>query len=261
MPLPEIHPTAWIHPDSPLPAGARIGPFAVVEEKVSLGRDCRIAAHAVIKAWTCMGDGNQVFEHAVIGGAPQDLKFQGEASRVVIGHRNVFREGVTVNRCTEAGGETRIGDDCYLMTGSHVAHECRLADRVILANCVALAGHVSIGERAFLSGGVVVHQFTRIGRVAMVGGNGKVTQDVPPFCLVDGVPARVRGLNLVGLRRAGFPAEEVRSLKEAIRILADRGLRLAERLDRLAQIDSPAVGHLGEFIRQSERGVCPFTRD
>lgn len=254
----EIHPTAAVDPESRIGPGTRIGPFAVVESGVRVGRDCRILAHAVIKRGCRLGDGNQVHEHAVLGGAPQDLKFAGAVSGVSIGDRNVFREGVTVNRCTGEGGQTVIGNDCFLMTHSHVAHECVLGDGVILANGVALAGHVRLEDRVFLSGNVVVHQFSSIGRLAMVGGNGKVTQDVLPFCLADGVPARTRSLNLVGLRRAGFGVQEVRELKRAFRILAQPGRLLQEKLVELAEIESPTVAHLLDFIRKSQRGFCPF---
>lgn len=254
----EIHPTALVDPSCRIGEGTRVGPFAVIEAGVSVGGNCRIYAHAVIRTGTRLGEGNQVHEHAVLGGPPQDLKHRGGESGVRIGDRNVFREGVTVNRSTAEGAETVIGDDCYLMTQSHVAHECVLEDRVILANNVALAGHVSLGERVFLSGGVVVHQFSKVGRLAMVGGNGKVTQDVLPFSLADGVPARTRGLNLVGLRRAGFTPDQTRELKQAFRILQSPGVLLKDRLDELAALGSPLADQLREFIAGSQRGFSPF---
>lgn len=253
-----IHKTAVIHPASRIADDVQIGPFAVVEEDVEVDSGCRIAAHAVIKRGVRMGRDNRVFEHAVLGGEPQDLKFKGGASGVSIGDRNIFREGVTVNRCTEPGALTRIGSDCFFMTCSHVAHECVIGDFVMMANCVALAGHVTIEDRAFLSGGVVVHQFTTVGRLAMVGGNAKVIQDVPPFCLADGVPARVRSLNLVGLRRAGFDPQEIRRLKKAFRLLAGPGHLRGEKIPRLKEIDSPAVRHWVEFIEKSQRGLASF---
>ncbi len=255
-----IHPTALVDPDSRIGDGTEIGPFAVVEKGVTLGRQCRVLAHAVLKTGALLGDANHVHEHAVIAGTPQDLKYTGGESWVRIGDRNVFREGVTVNRATQPGGETVIGHDCFLMTCSHVAHECRLGSRVILANCVALAGHVSIDDGAFLSGGVVVHQFSKVGRLAMVGGNGKVTQDVLPFSLVDGVPARTRGLNLVGLRRAGFSADEIRTLKVAFRVLSQPGALMREKLGELGKLQSPAIAHLLEFMEGSERGFSPFAK-
>ncbi len=258
--MPFIHPTAVVDPGSQIGEGTEIGPFAVVERGVALGRECRVAAHAVLKTGARLGDGNQIHEHVVIAGTPQDLKYAGGESGVRIGDRNVFREGVTVNRSTQPGGETVIGSDCFFMTSSHVAHECQLGNRVILANCVALAGHVSIDDGAFLSGGVVVHQFSKVGRLAMVGGNGKVTQDVLPFSLVDGVPARTRGLNLVGLRRAGFAHGEIRALKLAFRILSQPGTLMREKLIELEKLESPAIAHLLRFMEGSERGFSPFAR-
>ncbi|HET7746028.1 MAG TPA: acyl-ACP--UDP-N-acetylglucosamine O-acyltransferase, partial [Vicinamibacteria bacterium] len=215
-----VHPTALVDPSARLAAGVRIGPFAVVEADTVLGARTEIRAHAVVKRFTSLGEDNVVHEGAVLGGEPQDVHFQGADSFVRIGHRNRIREGVTVHRATTPDGATVIGSDCFLMACAHVAHDCHLADRVIMANNTALAGHVHIGERAFLSGGVVVHQFCRIGRLAMVGGNAKVVQDCLPFVITDGLPARARGLNVVGLRRAGVPATRVRLLKEAFRLLA-----------------------------------------
>ncbi len=249
----EIHPTALIAPTVRLGPGCRVGPYVVIEDEVELGAECRIAAHAVVKRFTRMGDGNQVFEGAVLGGIPQDVKYDGADSGLSIGNANVFREGVTVNRSTAPGARTVLGDGNLLMVHAHVAHECELGDRVVMANCVALAGHVSIGDGAFLSGGVVVHQFCRIGRLAMVGGNAKVVQDVLPFCLVDGVPARLRGVNAVGLRRAGMSASRLGRLKQAVRALASSG-KLAERLHEVEQLDSPECAELVKFVRESERG-------
>ncbi len=252
----EIHPTACVDASARLGAGCRVGPFAVIEGEVEVGEGCRIGAHAVIKRYTRMGRENRVFEGAVLGGIPQDRKFRDARSALRIGDRNVFREGVTVNRSTAEGGVTTLGDDNFLMTHSHVAHECVLGSGVVMANCVALAGHVHLQDGAFLSGGVVVHQFSRIGRHAMVGGNAKVVQDVLPFCLADGVPARLRGLNLVGLQRSGFEPGEIAALKRAYRILARQGLKLAEKLPLLDALESPPVAQLAGFIRGSERGFC-----
>ncbi len=253
-----IHPTALIHPDARIGEQTSVGPYAVIEEDTDIGPNCRIEAHAVIKRHTRMGKDNHVFEGAVLGGIPQDLKYSGTRSRVEIGDGNVFRENVTVNRSTEVGGVTRLGDRNYLMTCAHVAHECSLEDDVIMANNVALAGHVHIESKAFLSGGVVVHQFTRIGTLAMVGGNAKVTQDVLPFFLVDGVPARTRSLNLVGLQRAGYSRDAIRALKSAYRILSGREGRLQDRLQRLEKLEAEPVERLIRFIRGSERGFCRF---
>jgi UDP-N-acetylglucosamine acyltransferase len=250
------HPSAIIAEGALIGEGTELGPFAVIEAGAVVGSNCRIGAHAVIRGATRMGNSNQVFEGAVLGGPPQDLKYRETESYLEIGDGNVFREGVTVHKATEEGSATRIGNHCFLMACSHVAHECILGDHVILANNVALAGHVEIETGAFLSGGVVVHQFSKVGCYSMTGGNAKVEKDVLPYFLVDGVPARTRGLNLIGLKRADFSAESLRKLKQAYRILFRHGGRLEERLSELRQIDSPEVAHLLEFIETSQRGFC-----
>jgi len=209
----------------------------------------------MIKRFVEMGADNRVFENVVMGGEPQDLKYDGASSKVVIGDANIFREGVTVHRSAHGGGATRIGSRNYLMVYSHVAHDCVIEDDVILANNVLLAGHVVIEHHAFMAGGSGVHQFCQVGRHSMVGGNAKVEQDVPPFMLVDGVPARARGLNHVGLRRRGFSQEDISALKRAYRILFGPGL-LEDRLNRIQEIDSVHARYLVEFIRRSERGFC-----
>jgi len=255
MGKPEIHPTACVDPGAEIGESCRIGPFAVVEEGTRIGRGTQIAAHATIKRFSKLGKDNLVCEGAVIGGLPQDFKFQNCESYVKIGDRNVLRECVTVNRSTAPGASTLIGNDCFLMAYSHVAHECELGDRVVMANAVQLAGHVTIGNRAFLSGGVVVHQFSRIGELAMVGGNAKVEKDVPPYCLVDGIPARLRGLNLVGLRRSGIVRETLQDLKLAYRLLISHE-SLEARLSQLAELRSDEAQRVATFVRNSQRGYC-----
>ena len=194
-----------------------IHPTAIIEDGATLGAGCVIHAHAIITGHCELGSGVVVHPFAVIGGDPQDLGFDpATASRVRIGARTVLREHVTVNRATKAGGATEVGEDCYLMAGSHVAHDCRLGDRVILANAVLLAGHVSIGERAFVGGAAAMHQFCRIGESAMVGGLGRITRDVPPFTMATERDELI-GLNIVGLRRRGFRPPVVAELKRASR--------------------------------------------
>jgi UDP-N-acetylglucosamine acyltransferase len=233
-----------------------VGPFAVIEDGAVLGPGCEVRAHAVVKRYTHLGAGNVVHEGAVLGGEPQDLSFKGDPSGLRIGDRNRIREGVTLHRGASPGSETTVGSDCFLMAYAHVAHDCHLGDRVILANNVALAGHVTIGERAFLSGGVVVHQFCRVGRLAMIGGNAKVVQDCLPFVITDGAPARARGLNLVGLRRAGMEAGQIRGLKESFRLLLRAGLPLAEALTRMSSMGEPLVDELVAFVRGARRGFA-----
>jgi UDP-N-acetylglucosamine acyltransferase len=251
----EIHPTALVHPDVDLGDDVRLGPYVIVESDVCIGRRTEIGAHAVVKRHTVLGQDNQVHEGAVLGGEPQDLSFQGGASSLRIGDRNRIREGVTIHRAG-AGRETIVGSDCFLMAYVHVAHDDHLGDGVIIANNVALAGHVEIGDRAFLSGGVVVHQFSRIGRLAMIGGNSKIVQDCLPFVITDGIPGRARGLNVVGLRRAGVEASQLRALKEGYRLLLRSSLPLEDALARMAAVGDPLVDEMAAFARTAKRGFA-----
>ena len=250
----DIHPTAIVASGARLGRGVRLGPYAIVEDETDIGDGCEVRAHAVVKRFTSLGPGNAVHEGAVLAGEPQDLGYTEAPSRLVIGAANRIREGVTLHRSSTPGGATLIGSGCFLMAQSHVAHDCRVGDGVILANNVALAGHVEIGDGAFLSGGVVVHQFCRVGRLALVGGNSKVVQDCLPFVIADGMPARARGLNLVGLRRAGVPASSIRALKEAWRLLLRAGLPLADALGGVGTIGDPLADELAAFVRASRRG-------
>jgi UDP-N-acetylglucosamine acyltransferase len=256
----DIHPTAAVEADARLGSGIRIGPYAVVEGGTAMGDGCEIRAHAVIKRYATLGGANVVHEGAIVGGEPQDLSFRPGPSGLLIGDGNRIRESVTIHRGSRSDSATVIGSECFLMAYSHVAHDCRLGDRVILANSVALAGHVTIGDRAFLSGGVVVHQFCRVGRLAMVGGNSKVVQDCLPFVISDGHPARARGLNVVGLRRAGVNAAQLRTLKEAYRLLMRSPLPLAERLSRLTALGDPLADELVAFVNSSKRGFAHAAR-
>ncbi len=251
-----IHPTSIIESGAGLGEGVRIGPYAIIESDTRIGDDSEIRAHASIKRFTTLGRSNTIHEGAIIGGEPQDIAFRECESYVRIGDANQIREGVTVHRGTEPGSETVIGSNCFLMVCSHVAHNCHLGNRVILANNVALAGHIRIGDQAFISGGVVVHQFCRIGRLAMIGGNSKIVQDCLPFVITDGVPGRACGLNTVGLRRAGLNLAEIQQLKQAYRLLLRSGLRLEEALERMSEIENPLVREMIDFARNSRRGFC-----
>jgi UDP-N-acetylglucosamine acyltransferase len=251
--LPLIHPLAAIAGGARLGAGVRVGPFAVIEDDVEIGEGCEIAAHAVIKRYTRMGARNRVAEHAVIGGEPQDVKFRGLPSFLVIGAGNLIREGATIHRASTEGGETRIGDENFLMAYSHVAHDCQIGNQTVIANGALVAGFVSVGNRAFVSGNVAIHQFARIGRLAMVGGLARISQDCLPFIITEGSPARARGLNIVGLRRAGVPAQEVAALKKALALLRS-GLPLRDAMLELEGSGSALVRELVQFIRESKRG-------
>jgi UDP-N-acetylglucosamine acyltransferase len=251
-----IHPTSIISERAQLGLNVTIGPYAVIEKETVIGDGTEIRAHSVIKRYTTLGPENVVHEGAVLGGEPQDLGFSEAESYLRTGARNSIREGVTMHRGTQPGSVTSVGSDCFIMAYAHVAHNCRLGDRVILANNVALAGHVEIDDRAFISGGVVVHQFCRIGRLAMVGGNSKIVQDCLPFVITDGMPGRAHGLNLVGLKRAGFKSSEIQKLKEAYRILLRSGLALELAISRMSDLNDPLVDHLIRFAREGERGFC-----
>ena len=251
-----IHPSASIAAGAKLGAGVEVGPFAVIEEDTAIGDGCRIAAHAVIRRYTRMGARNRVHEHAVIGGEPQDVKFDPACvSGVEVGDDNLFREGVTVHRGSRPGAATRVGSGCMLMIGAHVAHDCALGDNVVMANLATLGGEAVVQDRAFISGLVGVHQFCRIGRVAMIGGLTKLVQDALPFCVTDGNPGRARGLNLVGLRRAGFKAAEIAALKDAYRMLFQR-VPLKEAVERMKQGSSASVKELATFIESCKRGFA-----
>jgi UDP-N-acetylglucosamine acyltransferase len=253
-----IHPTAIVSQRAAVAADARIGPYAIIEDDVTIGEGCEIAAHAVIKRFTTLGRRNRIYEHAVLGGEPQDVKFKNEPSGLVIGDDNLIREYANINRASGEGESTRVGSRNFLMVGVHIAHNCTVGDDNIFANGAALAGHITVEDHVFLSNNVGCHQFVRLGRYAMVGGKSKIVQDVLPFFITDGNPPRVRGLNSVGLRRAGFSTDARRALKSAYQLLFRSGLPLADALARMAQLNDAHVNHLIDFIRNSPRG---FTRE
>ena len=234
-----------------------IHPTAIIEDNVEIGPDCEIGAYAVVKRFTKIGARNRIFEHAVVGGEPQDVKFRGERSYLEIGDDNIIREFCTLHRASGEDQTTRIGSRNFLMIGTHVAHNCVIGDDNIFANEVALAGHIVVEDHVFLSNNVGAHQFVRFGRHAMVGGKSKIVQDVLPFFTTDGNPPRVRGLNSIGLRRSGFSDVARRALKDAYRVLFRSGVPMEETLRQLEQIDDVNVAHLLGFIRESKRG---FTR-
>ena len=250
-----IHPTAIVDPSAELGQGNQIGPYAIIEKDVVLGDNNMIASHAVIKKGTRMQHGNRVFEHAVLGGIPQDLGFnEAMESYLEIGSHNVLRESVTIHRASKVEQSTIIGDHLFMMNLAHIGHDCKLGNNIIIAPSTGIGGHVHIENRAFISGGVMVHQFIHIGRFAMIGGNCKVTQDVLPFMITDGVPGTVHGLNLVGLKRAGFSREDIKALKQAYQILFRQSLCLSDILAELRKLDSTHVEHLAGFIEAAKRG-------
>ena len=251
-----IHPTAVVHPRAEVAPDVEIGPYAVIEEDVVIGSGCEIGAHAVIKRHTKMGERNRIFEHATLGGEPQDVKFRGERTRLEIGHDNLIRESVTIHRASGEGEATRIGSGNFLMVGVHIAHNCVIGDHCVFANAAALAGHITAEDHVFLSNEVGVHQFVRLGRYSMVGAKAKIVQDVLPFLISDGNPCRVRGLNSVGLRRAGFSSQARLNLKRACHLLLRSTLPLEVALRNMELIDDDNVTHLVQFVRGSRRGFA-----
>ena len=261
----QIHASAVVDPAAHIGDGARIGPFCVVGPNVRLGDDCELLSHVVIDGYTTLGRGNRIFPFASIGHQPQDLKYHGEASEVIIGDDNTIREGVTINPGTEGGGMlTRIGSRNLLMAYSHVAHDCLLGDGVILANGATLAGHVEIEDGVILGGHAAVLQFVRIGRYAMIGGTAGITKDVPPYCMTSGgYRPGLAGLNLVGLRRRGFTNEQIQRLKSMYRILFQTTGPMPERLEQAAGIagDDAEAMHMLHFAQVAKRGMLVHRRD
>jgi len=254
-----VHPTAIVARGAKLGAGVQVGPFCVIGDDVVVGRGTRIHGHVTIEGHTVIGKNCEIFPYATIGLPPQDVKYKGEETRVEIGDRNVIREYVSIHRASTGGdGATRIGNDNFLMAYCHVAHNCVVGNRVTMANAATLAGHVQVQDSAVVGGLVAVHQFTRIGAYAMVGGFSGVGQDVTPYMIVSGDRARLFGPNLVGLKRAGFSDEKIAAIKKAYRIIFKSKLSLKEAIREVqAQIqDSPEVDALVEFISaKSPRGI------
>lgn len=254
-----IHPTAVIDPAAQLDIDVHVGPFAVIGPNVRVGRGTSIGAHSVIDGWTQIGKDNRIFHFAAVGGIPQDLKYKGEETWLRIGDRNTVREFATLQPGTTTGiGETVIGDDNLFMAYCHVAHDCVVGNRVIMANGATLAGHVKVEDFAILGGLSAVHQYARVGESAMLSGGAMVGQDVPPFTIAAGDRARIRGLNLVGIRRRGFTDDMISHLKKAYKLLVFSKLGLADALSRIRSevpLDPQVVKFL-EFIENSERGIC-----
>lgn len=256
-PSAQVAPTARVHPDAIIGPGCSIADFCVIESDVVMGARCRLEPHVYVKRWTIMGEDNDISAGTVLGTDPLDKAFSGERSYLRIGNRNKIREHYTISRGTRPESLTEIGDENYIMTSGHIAHNCRIGNRTVIASCALVAGYVDIGDGAFISGGVVIHQFSKIGRLAMIGGNTRVNLDVPPYFLYSGFNVEPVGINLVGLKRAGFDASEISALKTAYRLLYRSGLKLSDALDRIDE-ECPSIQtrHLVEFVRSSERGIC-----
>ena len=234
-----------------------IGDFCVVEGEVEIGAGCTLEPYVYVKRWTTLGERNEVSAGTVLGTDPLDKAFTGARSYLRIGHGNKIREHYTISRGTEPESVTEIGDENYIMTSGHIAHNCKIGNRTVICSCALVAGYVEVEDQAFISGGVVVHQYSKIGRLAMIGGNTRVNSDVPPFFLYSGFDVAARGLNLVGLKRAGYGHSDIVVLKKAYQLLYRAGLKLEEALARIElEIPTPETRHLVDFVRRSKRGIC-----
>lgn len=252
-----IAPTARIHSNAVIGPRTRVGEFCVIEQDVSIGADCLLEPYVFVKRWTTLGDRNEISAGTVLGTDPLDKNFTGDRSYLRIGNGNRIREHYTISRGTQPESVTMIGDGNYIMTSGHVAHNCTIGNNTVIASCALVAGHVEVEDQAFISGGVVIHQYSKIGRLAMIGGNSRVNLDVPPFFLYSGFNVEPSGLNVVGLKRAGFRVEQVGRLKKAYQILYRSGLKLEEALAKIeSELADENTLHLVKFIRGSVRGIC-----
>ncbi len=251
-----IHPTAVIHVKAQLDPSVQVKAYVVIDEHVSLGANCVVGPHVYLTGHTSAGAGNIFHAGCVIGDAPQDLKYKGEPTRLCIGDNNVFREHATVHRSAKLGEDTVIGSKNFLMANSHVGHNCHLGNEIILANGALLGGHVTVEDKVFISGTCMVHQFTRIGTLALMQGGSGISKDLPPFTIACGVNA-ICGLNIIGLRRAGFTSEQRIELKKLYRILFRSGKKLRVAVaEAKTEFTSEAAQTMLNFISSSKRGVC-----
>lgn len=258
-----IHPTAVVDPAAKVPSSCTIGPYCVIGAEVEMGQNCELIAHVVLGGPSRLGSHNKIYPFASLGMGPQDISYRGEPTLLEIGDRNIIREFATLNPGTAGGGMvTTVGSDTLLMNYAHVGHDCHVGSHCVLANSATLAGHVTLEDYVIVGGLAAIHQFVRIGESAILGGGAMVEFDVPPFCNASGDRARLRGLNLIGLKRRGFAAERVRAIKGAYRLLFGSGMPFAEARARVAaELDgSPDVERLLAFLAASSRGVTPAAR-
>ena len=254
-----IHPSAIVYPGAEIDVDVEVGPFVVIGANVKIGRGTKIGPSAVIQGWTEIGEDNQIFHLTSVGAIPQDLKYKGEQTYLKIGNGNIIREFATIHPGTITGdGETTIGNSNLFMAYSHVAHDCHIGNRVIMANGATLAGHITVEDFAILGGLCAVHQYARIGAHVMVAGGAMVGQDVPPYTMASGDRATLHGLNLVGLKRCGFSEEVIRDLKKAYKILVRSNLRVEDALAKIkSEIPlSAELNHFIKFVENAKRGIC-----
>jgi len=252
-----VHPTAIVHPKAKISPGCEIGPYCVIGEHVALGGGCKLHSHVVIDGHTKLGTENEVFPFACIGLMTQDLKWKGGVTHTEIGDGNTFREYVTIHSATGDGEITRVGSHNHILAYCHVAHNCNLGNNIIMSNVATLAGHVTVEDYAVIGGLAAVHQFCRIGKMAMVGGCSKVVQDVPPFMMADGNPAETRTVNKTGMERNGVSEGALSAMRQAYRILFREGLTVSNAIAKVEEQlpPFPEVRHLVQFVRASERGI------
>ena len=246
-----VHPESWIGPQTV------IGEFCVIEQDVRIGHHCVFEPYVYVKRWTTLGDRNRIGAGAVLGSDPLDKTFTGQRSYLRVGHGNMIREHFTISRATSPESATEIGDDNFIMTSGHIAHDCKIGNGTVIVCGAQLGGYSEIQDQAYISAGVGVHQYSKVGRLAMIGAHTRINLDAPPFFLYVGFDIRVSGLNLVGLRRAGFSRQDVSALKHAYRLLYRSGLKLQEALSRIdAEVPGEHSQHLISFIKASKRGIC-----
>ncbi|MGB9856599.1 MAG: acyl-ACP--UDP-N-acetylglucosamine O-acyltransferase [Dictyoglomaceae bacterium] len=246
--------TIFIHPSSEIGENVEIGPFSFIDRGVKIGKNTKIENNVILKEGTIIGENCHIHSGAILGDLPQDLNFKGEKSFLIIGNNVVIREYCVLHRASGEGNATIVGDDCYIMAYSHLAHNVKLGKKVVIANATQIAGYVEIDDQAFVSGLVAIHQFVRIGKLAMVGGSSKIVKDVPPYALVDGNPARVYGINTVGLKRANFPLEKRNLIKEIYHILYSN-LPFEERFKKISEYQDDSAREILEFVKNSKRGI------
>lgn len=259
--MPEIHPTAIVDKKAELGTGVTVGPYSIIDGQVTIDVDTQVGPHVVIRPFTAIGKRCRIFQFAVVGEVPQDLKFKNEETRLIIGDDNIIREFATLHRGTAGGGGlTQVGHGNLLMAYTHVAHDCRVGNHVIMSNAATLAGHITVDDYAILGGLSAIHQFCRIGAYAFIGGASAVARDVPPYCMALGNRAKIVGLNLVGLKRHGFSLADLDILKAAYELLFTSDLTLKEAMAQVRQRfpEEASVHRLVQFLETSERGLAPI---
>jgi UDP-N-acetylglucosamine acyltransferase len=249
--------TARVDPRAQIGPGVRIGEYCVIESDVAIGAECVLEPYVYVKRWTTLGERNEISAGTVLGTDPLDKNFSGARSYLRIGSGNCIREHYTISRGTAPESVTGIGNGNYIMTSGHIAHNCKIGNNTVIASCALVAGYVEVEDEAFISGGVVVHQYSKIGRLAMIAGNTRINSDLPPFFLYAGYNVQAKGLNVVGLKRAGYKASDLSVLKKAYQVLYRSGLKLEEALEKIeSELATPETLHLVRFVRRSERGIC-----